>query len=503
VRYRVEVSTEADFKAPRLVRDATSADQPNPRNGEIAIDVGGAGVRYIRVTATKLAPRQNDYIFALGELQAIGGENHDNRAPGSKVAALDSIEAAPRWARANLTDGNFYREVADPAALAEFTKLEAEKAAIETELRDPAREARLLELEKALAGITPKLAALPQGKMVYAASTRFAAQGGFRATEGKPREIRLLHRGDIKAPGAVMTPGAPPLWPGTSPEFGGEEGQARAALAQYLTSPENPLLWRSIVNRIWQWTFGEGLVASPNDFGRMGMKPTHPELLDQLAAQLRDDPQQSLKSIIRTLVTSQAYRRSSQDDPANVKIDANNTLLWRANRRRLTAEEYRDSLLVVSGVLRTSDPGGPSFQDFVIEKPQHSPHYEYGLYNVEDPATFRRSVYRFIVRSQPQPFLTVLDCADPSQSVARRDESTTALQALAQWNNRLVEAMARKFAERIGKTPGDPVETACQLALGRPPTEEEHTALEEHLKQHGPASLCRVVLNLNAFVYLD
>ena len=503
VRYRVEVSTEADFKEPRLVRDATSADQPNPRNGEVAIDVGGAGVRYIRVTATKLAPRQNDYIFALGELQAIGGENHDNRAPGAKVTALDSIEAAPRWGRANLTDGNFYREVADPAALAEFTKLEAEKAAIETELRDPARETRLAELDKALAGITPKLAALPQGKMVYAASTRFAAQGGFRATEGKPREIRLLHRGDIKAPGAVMAPGAPPLWPGTSPEFGGEEGQARAALAQYLTSPENPLLWRSIVNRIWQWTFGEGLVASPNDFGRMGMQPTHPELLDQLAAQLRDDPQQSLKLIIRTLVTSQAYRRSSLDDPANATIDANNTLLWRANRRRLTAEEYRDSLLAVSGVLGASDPGGPSFQDFVVEKPQHSPHYEYGLYNVEDPATYRRSVYRFIVRSQPQPFLTVLDCADPSQSVARRDESTTALQALAQWNNRLVEAMARKFADRIGKTPGDPVETACQLALARPPTEEEHAALEEHLKQHGPASLCRVVLNLNAFVYLD
>jgi len=504
VRYRVEVSTEPDFKEPRLVRDATSADQPNPRNGEIAIDVGGAGVRYIRVTATKLAPRQNDYIFALGELQAIGGENHDNRAPGTKVTALDSIEAAPRWGRANLTDGNFYREVADPAALAEFTKLEAEKAAIEAELRDPARETRLAELDKALAGITPKLAALPQGKMVYAAATRFAAQGGFRATDGIPREIRLLQRGDIKAPAGVMTPGAPPLWPAAPVEFPGDkEAQARAALAQYLTAPENPLLWRSVVNRIWQWTFGVGLVTSPNDFGRMGMKPTHPELLDQLAAQLRDDPQQSLKSIIRTLVTSEAYRRASQDDPANARIDANNTLLWRANRRRLTAEEYRDSLLAVSGVLRASDPGGPSFQDFVIEKPQHSPHYEYGLYDVLDPSTYRRSIYRFIVRSQPQPFLTVLDCADPSQSVAQRDESTTALQALAQWNNRLVEAMARKFADRIGKTPGAPVETACQLALGRPPTAEEHAALEEHLKQHGSASLCRVVFNLNAFVYLD
>lgn len=505
VRYRVEVSNDPEFRTERrLVRDATAADQPNPRNGEVAIDVGGAGVRYIRVTATKLALRSNDYILALGELQAIGGENHDNLAKGAKVTALDSIETKPRWSRENLTDGIFYRVVADPAALAEFQALEAQKAAIEAELREPIREARIAELEKALAELNPKLAALPQGKLVYAAATSFPAQSGFRATDGKPREIRLLHRGDLKAPGDLMTPGAPPLWAGAAEFFAAEdEGQARAALAKYLTAPDNPLLWRSIVNRLWQWTFGEGLAAMPNDFGRMGLPPTHPELLDALAAQLRDDPQQSLKSIIRILATSEAYRRSSQSQPDNARIDANNAFLWRANRRRLTAEEYRDSLLAVSGVLRRDDPGGPSFQDFVIEKPQHSPHYEYGLHNVEDPAAWRRSVYRFIVRSQPQPFLTVLDCADPSQSVARRDESTTALQALAQWNNRLVEAMSRKFADRIMQTPGDPVQIACELSLCRPPTPEEAEALRAHLQQHGPASLARVLFNLNAFVYLD
>ena len=276
VRYRVEVSNDPEFKAERrLVRDATGADQPNPRNGEVAIDVGGAGLRYIRVTATKLAPRQNDFIFALGEVRAIGGENHDNRASGAQVTALDSIEAPPRWSRTNLTDGIFYREVADPAALAEFQTLEAQKAAIEAELRDPARDARLAELEKALAELAPKLAALPQGQLVYAASTRFPAQGAFRATEGKVREIHLLKRGDIKNPGDLMTPGAPPLWPGAPAEFAaGDEGQARAALASYLTAHDNPLVWRSMVNRLWQWTFGEGLVATPNDFGRMGLPPT-------------------------------------------------------------------------------------------------------------------------------------------------------------------------------------------------------------------------------------
>jgi hypothetical protein len=263
------------------------------------------------------------------------------------------------------------------------------------------------------------------------------------------------------------------------------------------------LFWRSIANRVWQWTFGEGLVGTGNDFGRMGLAPTHPELLDALAAQLRDDPRQSLKALIRTLVTTRAYRRSSRSLPENERIDANNTALWRANRRRLTAEEYRDSLLAVSGVLRRDDAGGPSFQDFVIEKPQHSPHYEYALHNAEDPASWRRSVYRFIVRSQPQPFLSVLDCADPSQSVARRDESTTALQALAQWNNRLVEVMSRKYADRLAREVGDPVRNACLLALGRPPSPEEDATLRAHLREFGPASLARVIFNLNAFVYLD
>ena len=505
LRYRVEVSNDPMFSTERrLVRDASQVDQPNPRNGEIVIDVGGAGVRYVRVTATRLAFRKNDYIFALGEVEAIGGENHDNRAVGAAVSALDSIEAPPRWGRANLTDGIFYREVADPSALVEFQKLEAEKAAIEAELRDPARDARLAELDKAVAELSGKVAALPKGKLVYAVAMQFPAQGAFRATEGKPREIHLLKRGDLKNPGELLGPGAPPLWPGAPAQFDAEnEGQARAALANYLTARDNPLLWRSIVNRLWQWTFGEGLVATPNDFGRMGLPPSHPELLDALAAELRDDPNQSLKRIIRSLVTSRAYRRSSEIVAENARVDANNSLLWRANRRRLTAEEYRDSLLNLSGVLRGNDPGGPSFQDFVIEKPQHSPHYEYSLANVEDPATFRRSIYRFIVRSQPQPFLTVLDCADPSQSVARRDESTTALQALAQWNNRLVEAMSRKFADRVSGMPGDPVRHACELALCRPPSPDEAAALRTHLEQYGPASLARVMFNLNAFVYLD
>jgi hypothetical protein len=507
LRYRVEVANDADFKtAVRLVLDASQKDQVNPRNGEVMIDVGRETVRYVRITATKLAPRKDDYIFALGEVQAIGGENHDNIAMNAVVTAQDSIESGPRWARANLTDGVYHREVDDPAALVELRELEAQKAAIEKELADPKRDARLKVIEAELAELNPKLNAYPKGELVYAAATDFTSQGRFIATTGKPRAIHLLNRGDIRAPGELMRPGLVPLWPGAREEFalpdGAAESGGRAALAQAITARDNPLFWRSIVNRLWQWTMGQPLVGTPNDFGRMGMMPKHPELLDFLAATLRDDPKHSLKNIVRLIVSSAAYRRGSAHDEANARIDAGNEFLWRAQRRRLTAEEYRDSVLVAAGVLKLDDQGGPSFQDFVIEKPQHSPHYQYHLHDPLDPKGHRRSVYRFIVRSQPQPFLTSLDCADPSQSVPQRDESTTALQALTQWNNRLVEAMSEKVAERFQSEP-DPVKVAFQQVLARPPTEPEQMVLTEHLKQHGPAAVARVLFNLNAFVYVD
>ena len=189
-----------------------------------------------------------------------------------------------------------------------------------------------------------------------------------------------------------MSPGAPPLWAGAPEIFdidAHSEGSARAALAGYLTGEENPLFWRSIANRVWQWTFGKPIAGTPNDFGRMGVLPTHPELLDYLAVRLRDDPKQSIKSLVRLLITSETYRRSSEDNRENAKIDSGNRYYWRMDRRRLTAEEFRDSLLAVSGALRLEERGGKSFYDFVLEKPQHSPHYEYNLHDPEDPKSHR------------------------------------------------------------------------------------------------------------------
>jgi hypothetical protein len=273
------------------------------------------------------------------------------------------------------------------------------------------------------------------------------------------------------------------------------------------------------VNRVWQHHFGQPLVDTPNDFGRMGAQPTHPELLDWLAVTFRDDFGGSLKALHKLIVTSHTYRqassfvvrpsgRISDEDvpPPPSQPDAENRLLSHQNRRKLDAECIHDSILAVSGRLDLT-MGGPGYQDFIIDKPEHSPHYLYDRHDPEDPKSHRRSIYRFIVRSQQQPFMTCLDCADPSMRVDKRNESLSPLQALALMNNGLVVTMARHFAERMERErPGDvaaQIKHAFMLALSRSPTAEESAALVDHAQQHGLANTCRLIMNLNEFTFVD
>ncbi|MBB02082.1 MAG: hypothetical protein CMJ47_05495 [Planctomyces sp.] len=519
VQYRVEAASEADFCDKSILLDATDADRLNPGTQTINVSVEGNEIRFVRFVATQLAERKNDYILALGEIEVIAQDGETNLAAGSQVTAKDSIESGVRWGRAKLVDGVYYKELTDEEAAAELALLREERTAIEANLRTAEQAAQLAEIEQQLKTLEAEQKQIPPGRMVYAAATEFSGGGKFKPTAGTPREIHLLRRGDLRSPAEVMTPGAPTIWNETDSAFASEniglvntetgpqwdEARARKSLAAYLTAEDNPLVWRSIANRVWLWSFGSPLVETSNDFGRGGMQPTHPQLLDYLAARLRDDPEQSLKSLVRLLVTSRAYRRSSRIDSSLAEADRQNNYYWRANRRRLTAEEFRDSLLWAAGLLdRTS--GGPSFQDFVIDKPQHSPHYEYEQYDPADVSTHRRTVYRMVVRSQPQPLLTTLDCADPSISTPERTESTTALQALAAWNNRLVEYSAAQWANSLSESQlsaDKTVDFAVQRLLGRSATPLERQVLSEHLHDHGPASLARVLFNLNAFIYLD
>ena len=509
VRFRIEAGDDADFGGVPLVIAAHDLeDFANPGTTPQTFPAPGKTARYLRVIATKLAPRQSDFIFALAELQVFDTTGK-NAAFNVTVTSTDSIEAPVRWTRQNLTDGIYPAATGGGENLAALRK---QRAAILAKVTDPATIRARAENSAALAEASKQLAALPPQQVVYA-GTSFSGSGNFHGTGGKPRPIYLLARGQVTTPGREVSPGTlsalGKLLPARfdlAPDA--TEGARRAELAKWITAANNPLTWRSIVNRVWQYHFGHGLVETANDFGKMGALPTHPELLDWLAVTFRDDMGGSLKKLHKLIVMSAAYRQSSlntQHSTFNFP-DTSNTLLWRANRRKLEAEAVRDAVLAVSGKLDLT-PGGPGWQDFVVEHPEHSPHYEYGKANPEDPKTWRRSIYRFIVRSQSQPFMTSLDCADPSIRVEKRNESVSPAQALALLNNGFMLAQSAHFAERVKADAGPDVaaqiERAYRLAVGHSPSAEDNAQLAAFAQQHGMANACRVILNLNEFTFVD
>jgi hypothetical protein len=364
-----------------------------------------------------------------------------------------------------------------------------------------AKKTELKEVEKTLK-------ALPKGKMVYAGTTHFKPRSNFKPTQGKPRMIHILHRGEVNQPRDLIRPGAFPLFANESWEFDlaevHDEAERRAALAKWIVRADHPLTWRTIVNRVWQWHFGQPIVGTPNDFGPLGQSPTHPELLDWLAVYFRDSGG-SFKKLHKLLVMSETYRQSSIEDEAKEKVDSGNQWLWRMNRRKLSAEEMRDSVLMVSGKLNL-EMGGPGFYLFNLEHTAHSPHYYYHKFNPEDEQSHRRSVYRFVVRSQPNPFMTTLDCADSSQSTPKRNETLTALQALSLLNNKFTLAMAQHFADRLaneGKGSGYQIKAGFELIAGRLPNPEEYELLVQYSEKHGMPNLCRTLFSLSEFSFID
>ncbi|MBL8205264.1 MAG: PSD1 domain-containing protein [Blastocatellia bacterium] len=404
------------------------------------------------------------------------------------------------------------------AEAAKKTNNEAEVKALKTKRADlvdaamkPETRAERDAYNVELAQLNKDLASYPTPEVVYAGTVHYGTGTfvGTGAQGGKPRPIYLLARGQVTSPGREVNPGALAMLSFQPARFSipkdAPEGQRRAALARWITDPQNPLTWRSIVNRVWQYHFGAGLVTTPNDFGHNGATPSHPELLDWLAAEFRDTGG-SLKRLHKLIVMSATYRQTSQPTTSHQLPTTDNALLWRQNRRKLEAESVRDAVLSVTGKLDLT-MGGPGWQDFVIEHPEHSPHYEYGLADPEDKQTWRRSIYRFIVRSQTQPWMTALDCADPSMRVDKRNESLSPLQALALLNNGFMIAQSRHFAERLQhEKPNDlagQIERAHWLAFGRKPTLIEQQKYVAFARSYGLPNLCRVLLNLNEFTFAD
>ncbi len=353
-----------------------------------------------------------------------------------------------------------------------------------------------------------RLAALPPVQVVYCATHDFKPDNSFKPA-GKPRVVHILKRGDIHKPGAVARPGALASVNGLEARFrlpnAEDEGSRRVALARWLTDPKNVLTWRSIVNRVWHYHFGKGLVDTPNDFGRMGSQPTHPELLDWLAVTFQEQ-NGSLKWLHRLIVTSAVYRQSSQYNPRFAAIDGDNRYLWRMNRTRLDAEEIRDAVLVAAGKLdRTM--GGPSVQQFNMKPGVHvTPVVDYAGFDVDRPENYRRSVYRFIFRTLPDPLMEALDCPDSSQLTPARTVSVTPLQALAMLNDKFMVRMSEHLATRASHASADSanqVRAVYRFALGREPTTRESALLSDYARKHGLANACRVILNSNEFMFVN
>ncbi len=334
----------------------------------------------------------------------------------------------------------------------------------------------------------------------------------------QPPETKVLVRGNPETPGESVNPGTL-RFGGARVQFGPAEmsdSERRIALANWITDPSNPLTARVIVNRLWHWHFGRGIVGTPSDFGFGGERPSHPELLDWLAAELLRS-KWSLKHIHRLIVTAKTYQmtsridafqpdadRSQQKDQTQDarSIDVDNRLLWRMNTSRLPAESIRDAVLSITGKLN-SQMDGPGYRDFDYEE-AYAPIYTYKT--ADEPELWRRSIYRYIVRTTPQQFLLTLDCPDPANLTPRRSVTTTALQSLALFNNEFMLLQSRYFAERLEREAASQdaqIELAFQLAFGRSVSADEREAAKSLMNQYGLMHLCRVLFNASEFVNVD
>jgi hypothetical protein len=258
-----------------------------------------------------------------------------------------------------------------------------------------------------------------------------------------------------------------------------------------------------MVNRVWHYHFGAGLVESPNDFGYNGGVPSHPELLDWLASEFVQSGG-SIKQLQKLIVMSAAYRQSSRFDSTAAAQDASARLLWRFPPQRLPAEAIRDAMLAASGGLN-EEMFGPSFRPFQIIKNAGSYH-SYDPVDSPEPALQRRTLYRMNVNSGGNPMLDALDCPLPSVKAPKRSSTTTALQALSLMNNPFVDRMAKSLAARLEReatAPQDRVVRAYELVLGRPPRPEESESAGALIKEVGLAQFCWALFNTSEFAYVQ
>lgn len=317
----------------------------------------------------------------------------------------------------------------------------------------------------------------------------------------QPGPTHRLYRGEPDMKREEVSPGGIAVFAALNLSKDAPEQERRRALAEWIASKDNPLTARVMVNRLWQFHFGTGIVDTPSDLGLNGTPPSHPELLDSLAAAFMENGW-SLKQMHRLILNSTTWKQDNKPRPDAMKIDAASRLLWRFPPRRIEAEGIRDSVLMASGVLDLDQRGGPGFSAFEIEAENvrhYHPKKSYG------PDDWRRMIYMTKVRQEKDVVFGAFDCPDASQVVPKRSRSTTPLQALNLLNSTFLMQQAGLLAERLARASTDPreqVRLAWQLCFQRPPQQAEIEDALAFIQAEGPAQFCRALLNANEFVFI-
>lgn len=388
------------------------------------------------------------------------------------------------------------REAAIKALNEEKSRLETERGQLPKE-----EETKQKEIEAKIAAVVAQLAAVPNGQSWWVGNHK-PAPGPFHVFVG----------GSPLKKGEEVFPSSFEVLKGKEGSFelpaDKSEAERRMALANWITSPHNPLPPRVLANRIWHYHFGIGIVDTPSDFGYMGGRPSHPELLDFLARKLVDGGWK-IKELHRLIMTSMTYRQSSLFREEAAKLDSDNRLLWRFSPRRLSAEEIRDSMVSAAGKLDLR-MGGPGFRLYEYQQDNVA---TYKPLDVHGADTFRRAVYHHNARASRIDLLTDFDSPDPALGEPRRASTTNALQALTLLNHRFSLDMATFLAARASDGAPDnsaKITRAFEFAYGRAPSVMElelavksMSDLEAKTPGKGLVAICRAILNSNEFLYLD
>jgi mono/diheme cytochrome c family protein len=343
----------------------------------------------------------------------------------------------------------------------------------------PLRQQRI-DLEK-------RMRQLREGPMVYAGKME------------SPEKVYRFHRGDPMAPKEPIAPGGLGAFESFSLPSDSSDIDRRIALAEWIASPKHPLTARVMVNRLWHYHFGTGIVDTPSDFGKGGSLPSHPELLDWLATQFIEQGW-SVKQLQRQICNAQVYRLDSQATPDSKARDSSNRLLSYFPARRLEAEPLRDTLLSVSGQLDLT-MGGPGFDLF---EPNENYVRVYETKVNYGPAEFRRMIYQRKPRVELDQIFGTFDCPDAGQIQPKRNVSTTPLQALNLLNSQFMIDQSLAFAERLKRECGDStdqqIERAYLLAFSRLPSDQERSLCQEFIREQGLTAFCRGIFNANEFI---